>query len=61
MIEKLKSKDFVRRVYLISILGKIGPDAKAAVPALTEVLMYPSPLVRAAAGAALTQINGGAK
>lgn len=40
------------------ILGKLGPDAREAVPALTRALQDPHPAVRSRAAAALKQIRG---
>jgi HEAT repeat protein len=46
------------RVSAASLLGKLGPVAKAAVPALQEALRSPFPELRASSAAALVRIEG---
>lgn len=51
-------KDGQTRTHAITCLGAIGPDAKAAVPALREALKDEKMAVRMAAARALTAIQG---
>jgi hypothetical protein len=59
MISLLKDDEWEMRRGAAWILGKVGPDAKDAVPALTEALHDPNPAVRTKAADALKKIKGG--
>jgi hypothetical protein len=48
----------IMRYYAATALGKIGPGARDAVPALHRALNDPSPAVREEAAKALYQITG---
>jgi HEAT repeat protein len=56
-LREAKRNDVKYRVLVTQALGAIGPDAKAAVPALIAALQDESPLVRDAAAAALRKID----
>jgi HEAT repeat protein len=58
MISLLKDDEWEMRRGAAWILGKVGPDAKAAVPALTEALKDPNPAVQKKAAEALQKITG---
>lgn len=58
MISLLKDDEWEMRRGAAWILGKVGPDAKDAVPALTEALKDPNPAVQAKAADALQKIKG---
>ncbi len=51
-------RDATLRAYAARALGQIGPEARAAIPALTAVLADPNDKVAAAAAGALDQILG---
>jgi len=59
MITLLKDDVWEMRRGAAWILGKLGPEAKDAVPALTEALNDSNPEVRTRAAAALKKIKGG--
>jgi HEAT repeat protein len=59
MISLLKDDDLEMRRGAAWILGKVGPEAKDAVPALTEALNDSNPAVRTKAAEALKKIKGG--
>ncbi len=59
MISLLKDDDWEMRRGAAWILGKVGPDAKDAVPALTEALNDTNAAVRMKAAEALKKIAGG--
>jgi HEAT repeat protein len=59
MISLLKDDDWEMRRGAAWILGKVGPEAKDAVPALTEALNDSNPAVRTKAAEALKKIKGG--
>ena len=46
------------RALAAEVLGSIGPDAKAAIPALENALQDPSPMVRESAERAIKSIKG---
>lgn len=56
--QALKDKDKVARRVAAKALGKIGPAAKAAVPALTEALKDKDEDVRREAAKALKKLQG---
>jgi HEAT repeat protein len=58
MISLLKDETWEMRRGSAWMLGKLGPDARDAVPALTEALNDPQPAVRAKAAEALKKIKG---
>jgi HEAT repeat protein len=60
MITLLKDEEWEMRRGGAWILGKLGPEAADAVPALTEALKDPSPAVRQKAEESLQKIKGGA-
>jgi HEAT repeat protein len=53
----LKDDDESVRYRVARALGHIGPDAKAAIPALIEALKEPDARVRVAAAEALMEID----
>lgn len=63
IVEMLKEREqtgraaFEREGYRIALLGRIGPDAEAAVPFLSGLLDYQSSLVRVYAAEALWKIS----
>ena len=57
MIEALKDEDQGVRESAAIALGNIDPDAKAALPSLTEVLQDEDKYVREGAGWAIEKIN----
>jgi len=59
MISLLKDDDWEMRRGAAWILGKVGPEAKDAVPALTEALNDSNPAVRTNAAEALKKVKGG--
>ena len=59
MIALLKDDTWEMRRGAAWILGKVGPEAKDAVPALTEALNDSNPAVRTNAQEALKRIKGG--
>jgi hypothetical protein len=59
MISLLKDDEWEMRRGAAWILGKLGPEAKDAVPALTEALSDSNPAVRTKAAEALKKIKGG--
>ncbi len=59
MISLLKDDDWEMRRGAAWILGKVGPEAKDAVPALTEALHDSNPEVRTRAAEALKKVKGG--
>jgi len=61
MISLLKDDDWEMRRGAAWILGKVGPEAKDAVPALTEALNDSNPAVRTKAAEALKKVKGGYK
>lgn len=58
MISLLKDDDWEMRRGSAWVLGKVGPDAKDAVPGLTEALNDPNAAVRMKAAEALEKIKG---
>ena len=58
MISLLKDDTWEMRRGAAWILGKLGPDARDAVPALTEALKDTNPAVRTKAQEALKKIQG---
>ena len=58
MISLLRDDEWEMRRGAAWILGKVGPDAKDAVPALAEALKDPNPAVQKKAAEALQKING---
>jgi len=58
MIDLLKDDTWEMRRGSAWILGKVGPDAKDAIPALTEALNDPHPVVRRKAAESLKKIKG---
>ena len=56
-IRRLKSKDWSTRANAVRALGQIGPEAKAAVPALIQALKDEDYDVRESAAGALEKIN----
>lgn len=58
MISLLKDNEWEMRRGAAWILGKVGPEAKDAVPALTEALKDPNPAVQTRAKEALQKIQG---
>jgi HEAT repeat protein len=56
-IATLKSSDPLERRLATHALAEIGPAAREAVPALTEVLMDPASFVRVWAAAALARVE----
>jgi HEAT repeat protein len=58
MVSLLEDKDWEMRRGAAWILGKVGPDARDALPALTDALEDPNPEVRAKAAHSLKQIMG---
>jgi len=59
MISLLKDDDWEMRRGAAWILGKAGPEAKNALPALTEALNDSNPAVRTKAAEALKKVKGG--
>jgi len=59
MISLLKDDTWEMRRGAAWILGKVGPEAKDAVPALTEALNDSNPAVRTNAQEALKKVKGG--
>jgi HEAT repeat protein len=57
LIEKLKDKDSYTRREALASLGRIGPAAKAAIPAVTNRLKDKNPFVRIYAASALKRID----
>ena len=57
LIDKLKDPNVSVRINAAIALGDIGPDAKAAVPILTEVLKDEDKYVREGAREAIEKIN----
>src|SRR5256885_7384580 len=57
LIEKLKHKEADKRVEAARELGRIGADAKEAIPALTAAVKDPSDKVRSYAIVALKQMG----
>ena len=57
LIDKLKDPNASVRANASIALGNIGPDAKAALPSLTEVLQDEDKYVREGAGWAIEKIN----
>jgi HEAT repeat protein len=58
MISLLKDDNWEMRRGSAWMLGKVGPDAKDAIPALTQALDDPNPAVRTKAAEALKKIKG---
>lgn len=58
MVSLLKDEDWEMRRGAAWILGKVGPDAKDAVPALTKALSDPKDAVRIKAEESLKKIQG---
>lgn len=58
MISSLKDDDWQMRRGSAWMLGKLGPNAKDAIPALTEALNDPSEAVRLKAAESLKKIKG---
>jgi hypothetical protein len=56
-IKALDNKDPLVRKQVVNALGAIGPKARAAIPALREMLLDPNEEVKAAAAAALEKIG----
>jgi HEAT repeat protein len=61
LVEMLKNKDALIRYWAAKGLGKIGPEARSAAPALTEALGDPSESVQINAAYALWAIGEKAK
>jgi len=59
MISLLKDDEWEMRRGAAWILGEVGPEAKDAVPALTEALNDSNPEVRTRAAEALKKVKGG--
>jgi HEAT repeat protein len=57
LAEALKEKDNDVRIKAAGLLGEIGPAAKAAVPALREMLRDRDPAVHDAAAEGLKKID----
>jgi hypothetical protein len=57
LIERLTNADLNVRSEAATAVGKIGPDARDAVPALTALLQDPNEEVRKVAATALEKIN----
>jgi HEAT repeat protein len=57
LIHRLKNPDWRIRVVAADALGRIGPEAKEAVPGLIEALMDKHEFVREAAAEALELIR----
>jgi HEAT repeat protein len=57
LTKELKNKNPICRYYAAYALGQIGPDAKTAIPALTELLNDEDLQVRSSAAQALTKIQ----
>jgi HEAT repeat protein len=57
LIEALSDKDALVRMRAARALGRMGPDAKEAIPALLEAVNHPEPPVRQAAAEALREIG----
>jgi HEAT repeat protein len=60
-IKQLKSKDEIVRLKAAKSLGKLGADAKDAIPALTDALKDDDDDVRSVAKAALAKIKAAIK
>jgi HEAT repeat protein len=57
LIDALGDKDWALRMWAASSLGRFGPDARAAVVTLTELLKDPNESVRESAENALKRIK----
>ena len=57
LLASLKSEDPRARLNTIYVLGRLGPDAKAAVPPLRGLLTDPNWLIRYGAAVSLSRIN----
>ena len=58
MVALLKDETWEMRRGAAWILGMVGPEARDAVPALTEALKDPNPVVRERAQESLKKIQG---
>lgn len=59
LTQTLAAGDRIAREQAARALGRIGPAASAAIPALTRALQDPHPWVQKEAAAALAQVEGG--
>ncbi len=57
LLASLKSEDPRARLNTIYVLGRLGPDAKAAIPPLRGLLTDPNWLIRYGAAVSLSRIN----
>ena len=60
LITLLKEKEYNIGAFAAEALGKIGPDAKAAVPELSRVLRHGDAFARQSAACALSRMHGAA-
>src|SRR4051812_4830610 len=56
-VERLRDRDASKRLHAVTVLGSLGPRARAALPALLEALPDPSLEVRRLAAVALGEVG----
>ena len=61
LIEALRDAEWMVRHHAAEALGRIGPGARAAIPALTQALEDPEPYIQQTARAVLRDIRTGSE